>query len=153
MTREYPDRPIAAVGVIVLRGDQVLLIKRANPPKPDEWSLPGGAQDIGETVRDAARREVLEETGLKINIGGLVDVVDFIERDDAGQPRYHYSLIDFWAESHNGEAAAGDDAAQTQWTRLADIDALPLWPETQRVIHRAAHLRDDAAKEGTAHAG
>jgi len=146
LTREYPNRPIAAVGVIVLRGPNVLLIERAKPPKPREWSLPGGAQDVGETLHEAAKREVLEETGLHIEIGGLVDVVDFIDRDGHGTPRFHYSLIDFWAESPAGDAHPGDDASKTTWVSLDNIAALDLWDETRRVIERAAKLRDEAVQ-------
>lgn len=99
---------------------------------------------MGETLQGAARREAKEETGLTITLGGLVDVIDFIERDDAGKPRYHYSLIDYWADCPDGEPAAGDDASAVKWVSLSSIDTLPLWNETKRVIHQAAKLRDKA---------
>ena len=84
MTREFPDRPIAGVGVVVLGAKGVLLVKRAKPPRQGQWSLPGGAQKLGETVFEAARRETLEETGLEIEVLGLIDVVDSIASDDGG---------------------------------------------------------------------
>ncbi|MEO0411644.1 MAG: NUDIX hydrolase [Pseudomonadota bacterium] len=142
MKRSYPDRPIVGVGVVVLNADKVLLVKRGNPPKAEEWSLPGGAQDIGETLQEAGIREVKEETGLTITISGLVDAVDFIEKDDFGKPRFHYSLIDFWAVSSDRELRPGDDALSVQWAAHDRIDALPLWSETKRVIHKAFKLRD-----------
>ncbi len=136
MPRTYPDRPIVGVGVVVWRDDTVMLIRRAKPPRQGEWSLPGGAQKLGETVFDAARREVLEETGLTIDVLGLVDVVDSIQRDDSGRVRYHYTLVDVFAAWRAGEATAGHDAAEAAWVGL---DALPpLWSETERVI-RLAH--------------
>jgi len=136
MPRSYPDRPIVGVGVVVWRDERVLLIRRAKPPRQGEWSLPGGAQKTGETVFDAARREVLEETGLAIDVLGLVDVVDSIQRDDTGRVRYHYTLVDVFAAWRGGTVTAGDDAAEAAWV---DLDALPpLWSETERII-RLAH--------------
>lgn len=147
MTREYPERPIVGVGVVVLRGDHVLLIERAKPPKPKEWSLPGGAQHVGETLKEAALREVLEETGLNVDLGGLIDVVDFIEpgAQTANGPRFHYSLVDYWATCSSGDACAGDDASSVKWVPLREIDALGLWDETKRIITLASQLRDEAA--------
>ncbi len=135
MPRTYPDRPFVGVGVVVWRDDEVLLIRRAKPPRQGEWSLPGGAQKLGETVFDAARREVLEETGLTIDVLGLVDVVDSIQRDDTERVRYHYTLVDVFAAWRAGEATADDDAAEAAWVGL---DALPpLWSETERIIRLA----------------
>lgn len=130
--------------MVVLSGDEVLLVQRAKAPKPAEWSLPGGAQDVGETLKAAAQREVKEETGLDVTAQGLIDVIDFIERDDAGKARFHYSLIDFWGQTDAKNASAGDDAAAVRWVRLEDVDTLPLWDETKRVIHMAVKMRDDA---------
>jgi len=97
MTREYPERPLVGIGVVVLGARGVLMIKRGKAPRKGQWSLPGGAQELGETVSEAARREVMEETGLTIGILGLVDVVDSIRRDDAGKIQYHYTLVEFLA--------------------------------------------------------
>ena len=132
--RSYPSRPFVGIGVAVFRGDEVLLVKRAKPPVSDNWSIPGGAQEIGETVRDAALRELHEETGLEARIAGLIDVVDGITRDDAGGVRYHYTLVDFAAVWVAGEACAASDVAEVRWTALSEIDDIPLWQETRRVI-------------------
>lgn len=145
MLRSYPDRPIVGVGVVIWRDDKVLLIRRAKPPRQGEWSLPGGAQKVGETVFDAARREVLEETGLTIDVLGLVDVADSIQRDESGRVRYHYTLVDVFAAWRAGEATAGDDAAEAAWVGLDSLP--PLWSETERVI-RLAHEKWTALGAG-----
>ena len=85
MSRKYPDRPIVGVGVVAFREDDVLLIQRGKPPHAGRWSLPGGAQELGEPVRDAALREVREETGVEVRLTGLVDTVDSIQTDTAGK--------------------------------------------------------------------
>ena len=138
--RTYPERPIVGVGVVVFRGGDVLLIKRAKPPVSDRWSIPGGAQEIGETVREAARREVAEETGVEIEIVGLVDVVDGITRDADGRARYHYTLVDFAARWLSGEALAASDAAAVRWVSLDALAGIALWEETRRIIAGAADM-------------
>jgi 8-oxo-dGTP diphosphatase len=139
MSRQYPQQPLIGVGVVVCRDDTVLLIRRAKPPRQGEWSLPGGLQKLGETVFEAARREVREETGVEIRVLGLVDVVDLIEWDAAdGRVRYHYTLVDVVAGWLEGEAAPGTDAAEVTWADLATLPRYRLWSETERVI-RLAH--------------
>lgn len=143
--RDYPKLPLCGVGVLVWRGPidagEVLLVRRARPPRQGQWSIPGGLQELGETCRDAAQREVLEETGVEIQLGAVVDVIDLIERDDDDRPRYHYTLIDFVAEWAGGEAVAGDGVSDVLWARPDELKDLPLWDETIRVIHRAAAMR------------
>ena len=137
ISRLYPQRPIVGVGVVVWRDDRVLLIRRGQPPRRGEWSLPGGAQAVGETVFEAARREVLEETGLAVEVLGLVDVVDSIHRDESGRVRYHFTLVDVHAEWRGGEARPLDDAAAVAWFDLEELPRLGLWSETDRVIRFA----------------
>ena len=141
MSREYPDRPFVGVGVVVWRGDEVLLIERGKGPVSGNWSLPGGKQELGETVRETAHREIKEEAGIDIDIVGLLDVVDLVRHDDQGRVRFHYTLVDFTARWRAGEAVAGDDAAAVQWVRLDDLDRLSLWDETLRVIRLSAEQR------------
>jgi ADP-ribose pyrophosphatase YjhB (NUDIX family) len=132
VSREYPDRPIAGVGVVVLKDDAVLMIQRGKPPRDGQWSIPGGKQKLGETWRTTAAREVREETGVEIEVIGLVDVVDAIVRDG----------VDCAAAWTGGEVRAGSDAAHAEWWPLERLGELPLWSETVRIIAEAAALRD-----------
>ncbi len=133
--REYPSQPLVGVGAVVWRGDEVLLVRRRHPPRRDRWSLPGGLQKLGETLFEAARREVREETGVDIRVLGVADVVDLIERDGAGgRIRYHYTLVDVVAVWLAGEAAAATDADDAAWTDVAGLPRFRLWSETERVI-------------------
>jgi 8-oxo-dGTP diphosphatase len=139
--RLYPARPIVGVGVVVWRGDRVLLIRRGKPPRRGEWSIPGGAQEVGETVEAAGRREVGEETGVEIAVTGFVAVVDAIRPDDAGRIRSHYTLIDFMGEWISGDLRPGDDADECRWVALDELDGYGLWSETERIIRLAAARR------------
>lgn len=136
MTREYPDRPFVGVGALVWRDDHVLLIRRRNPPRAGQWSLPGGGQELGETIGEAAAREVAEETGLQIVVEEVVEVIDLIERDHDDRVQYHYVLIDVNAAWTGGDPAAGDDAIDTAWSTLDELETFDLWSETERVIRK-----------------
>lgn len=141
LTREYPTHPIIGVGTVVWSGERVLLIRRGRPPRQGQWSLPGGAQQVGETVADAARREIFEEAGIEVELGQIIATIDLIERDDADRVRYHYTLIDFTAEASSDALTPGDDAADARWFVLDDLPALGLWSETIRIIERARTRR------------
>lgn len=129
--------PLVGVGVVVLKGGQVLLVRRSKPPRLGQWSLPGGRQELGETLDQAARREVLEETGITCRIASLVDVIDLIDRDSSGTVERHFTLIDYVAEWVEGDPVAGDDALEAAWVPLHGIEKLGLWEETVRVIRMA----------------
>lgn len=123
--------PVAAVGVVCLRGDEVLLIRRGTPPRLGEWSLPGGRIEPGERAVDAALRELREETGVEAEITGLLDVIDGLF------PPRHFLLVDYAARWLSGEPRAGDDAADARfWPAEAAIAAVD-WDETRRVIRLA----------------
>jgi 8-oxo-dGTP diphosphatase len=141
VNREYPARPIVGVGVVVWHGDRVLLVRRGKPPRVGHWSLPGGAQHLGETVAEAGRREVMEEVGLEVELGDIVTTVDMIERDPDDRIRYHYTLIDFVAEAPSAALRPGSDAADARWFSVAEIELLGLWSETVRVIKLAGERR------------
>jgi ADP-ribose pyrophosphatase YjhB (NUDIX family) len=141
--RAYPDRPYVGVGVVIFRGDQVLLAQRGRPPREIFWSIPGGAQELDETVREAGLREVKEETGLEVEILGLIDVVDSISRDPDGRVEYHYTLVDFFAEWRSGEAVAGDDCPAVCWADLDDLDRYDLRAVTLEIIYLAEKKRRD----------
>lgn len=139
--RQYPDRPFCGVGVVVWRGDQVLLVRRGRAPRKGDWSIPGGLQELGETVGETALREVLEETGLTVRLTDQLGVVDSVRRDEAGRVEYHYTLIEFAAEWVSGEPAASDDADRALWVPLDELDGYALWTETRRIIALSQSLR------------
>jgi 8-oxo-dGTP diphosphatase len=141
VSREYPDRPIVGIGGVVWRGDRVLLIRRGKAPRLGQWSLPGGGQNLGETLVEGLTREVREETGLEIEAVELLAVVDLVDRDETGRVRYHYTLVDFTAEALPGEPVPGDDASEVAWFTQAEASALGLWSETVRIIALAAEKR------------
>jgi 8-oxo-dGTP diphosphatase len=127
--------PVPTVGVVCLRGDQVLLIKRGTPPRLGQWSLPGGRLEWGETTVVAALRELAEETGVTAQLLGLVDVVDglFTSRE-TGQTTRHYVMIDYAARWVSGEPVAGDDAAEARFVSLDEALAMVEWDVTRKVI-------------------
>ena len=132
--RRYPLKPMVGVGVVVFQGDEVLLVKRGKQPRKGSWSLPGGLQELGETVHEAAAREVLEEAGVAIGNLRLLDTVDSIQRDDKGEIEYHYTLIDLRADWTAGDARGGSDADDARWFTPAELEAIELWQETRRII-------------------
>ncbi len=146
MPRLYPDRPVVGVGAVVWHLGRVLLVRRGNPPRAGSWSLPGGGQELGETVFEAARREVREETGLEIEILGVIDVVDSIQYDENGKIAYHYTLIDVAARRTEGEARAGDDAADVAWADPDALESYDLWAETRRIIRESMALVDGSQR-------
>src|SRR5712672_2521011 len=107
MQREYPDRPLVGVGAIIVDNGRVALIKRGKAPLLGEWSIPGGMLELGETLRQGAEREALEETGLVVRATELLGVFDRVAPDDQGKIVYHYVLIDFLCERVSGEMNAG----------------------------------------------
>jgi 8-oxo-dGTP diphosphatase len=127
--------PVPTAGVICLRGDQVLLIKRGTAPRLGQWSLPGGRIELGETAAAAALRELAEETGVEARLLGLIDVVDgvFTSRE-SGEITRHYVMIDYAARWISGEPVAGDDAAEARFVSLDDALALVEWDVTRKVI-------------------
>src|SRR5690606_16518957 len=130
--------PTPAVGVVCLKGDEVLLIRRGTPPRQGEWSLPGGRIEPGERLAAAALRELREETGVEAELIGLVDVVDGLF-PEAGR---HYVLIDYAARWTAGEPVAGDDAAEAAFLPFDEALARVDWQETRRIIRQARRMAD-----------
>jgi 8-oxo-dGTP diphosphatase len=126
-----PPRPVPCVGVVCLRGPEILLIRRGKPPRMGEWSIPGGRMEMGETVADGALRELAEETGVCAELLGLIDVLDHISEHG------HAVLIDFAARWTVGEPLAGDDATEARFFPLDEACALVSWSETERIIRMA----------------
>jgi 8-oxo-dGTP diphosphatase len=134
MQREYPQQPLVGVGAIIVDHDSVLLIKRGKAPLLGEWSIPGGMLELGETLRQGAEREALEETGLVVRATELLGVFDRIVPDEAKRTLYHYVLIDFLCQKISGDVLAAGDASDARWFNRADLSSLPLPSETLKVL-------------------
>ena len=140
--REYPERPLVGIGIVVCKPGAVLLVRRGRPPGLGQWSLPGGAQRLGETAEAAARRELREETGLAVGTLRLVAHVDSIHHDPAGIVQYHYTILDFAARWVDGMPMAGDDVTDALFAPLNRLAEYGLWDEAIRVIGLATDLTD-----------
>jgi 8-oxo-dGTP diphosphatase len=134
MQREYPRQPLVGVGAVIVEKGRVLLIKRGKPPLLGEWSIPGGMLELGETLREGAEREALEETGLVVRAGDLLGVFDRIVPDETQRTLYHYVLIDFLCKIISGNVLAAGDASDARWFTLADLSDLSLPGETLKVL-------------------
>lgn len=140
MKREYPDRPLVGVGAVIIQDGRAVVVKRASEPLKGRWSIPGGMLELGETLREGAAREALEETGLKIEVGEVLDVFDAIYLDPTGLTQYHYVLIDFVARPVGGELRAGSDVSEARWASEAELDALGMTENTLKVIRKSFSL-------------
>ncbi len=138
--REYPAAPRVGVGVVVLRPGAVLLVRRGRPPALGQWSIPGGAQELGETAETGARRELLEETGLSVGPLTLVANVDSIHPDPDGRIRYHYTILDFAARWQGGTPVPGSDVTAASFVPFDALATLGLWSEALRVIAAARRV-------------
>lgn len=131
---EYPDHPRVAVGAIVLKADRVLLVRRKNAPSRGLWAIPGGCVELGETLQEAAEREIREETGLRIAAGEPAVTFDVIDRDAAGRVRFHYVIVDLLAIYVGGEIQPGDDALDVRWVHRQDLERLDMSEMTRQVL-------------------
>lgn len=145
--REYPARPIVGIGVVVFKDDTVLLVRRGKPPSIGSWTLPGGAQELGETTEQAARRELMEETGLRIGKLYFAACVDSIRRDVEGRIQFHYTILDFAGAWEGGEPIAASDVTEVVWAPLAGLKPYRLWSEADRVIAIARRLVMESGPE------
>jgi 8-oxo-dGTP diphosphatase len=141
--RSYPERPIVGVLAVVMRGDRVLVVRRANPPMPGRWGFPGGVLELGETVAEGAMRELFEETGVVAEAAGTLTTLDSIHRDDEGRVRYHYTLVAVIGHRRSGEGMPGDDADEVAWLTRAEIveQNLPTAPGLLPLIDLAISRR------------
>jgi ADP-ribose pyrophosphatase len=139
--------PRAAVGVVVLRANEVLLVLRGRAPSKLLWAVPGGAVELGESLREAAEREVREETSVTVRVGNVVHAFDAIERDAAGNVVHHYVVVDLVAEWIAGEPRAGDDALDARWHDVGDLGSLPVSAETLGLVERLRAQRPSPKSE------
>ena len=146
VSRDYPAWPMVGIGAIVLRAAApgrpaaVLLVRRGRPPAEGQWSIPGGAQELGETAEAAARRELREETGVEVGPLTLAATVDSIHPDESGRIRFHYTILDFAALWQGGELKAGGDVTDAAFFVLDTLAEHGLWSEALRVIRIARDL-------------
>ncbi|MGH7754276.1 MAG: NUDIX hydrolase [Gemmatimonadales bacterium] len=138
--REYPERPVVGVGGVVIRDGTVLLVERAREPLVGQWSLPGGAVELGETLEEAVVRELREETGLTVRVLELVEAFERITRDESARPRYHYVLLDYLCEPVSGSARAGSDVRAVAWVRPEEFAAYGLSEKARAVYRKAFEL-------------
>ncbi len=155
-SRDYPARPLVGIGVALLKppaaaslnrpaSGAVLLVRRGKPPALDRWSLPGGAQELGETAEQAARRELAEETGLFCGPLILAANVDSIHHDAKGRVQYHYTILDFAGHWQGGVPVAGSDVTDALFAPLDDLGRYELWSEAHRIIDTARRLLSSAS--------
>lgn len=135
--RQYPDRPYVGVGAVIVQDGQVLLVKRKYEPLAGQWSLPGGAVEIGETLESCLVREMVEETGLEVSVGPVIEVFDRITRDDEGRVMYHFVLVDYLCWPIAGELSAGSDVADAKFVDPTELDRFDLTAKAISVIEQA----------------
>ena len=138
--RRYPSVPIIGVGAAVFKDKEILLIKRANPPLQDVWTLPGGRVLENETLVAAVKREILEECGISIHVGDLIDIFEYIEKDSMGKTTYHYLVFDFLAIYKSGETRAMSDAHETLWVKVEKLDEINVAEKAKEMILRGFEM-------------
>jgi ADP-ribose pyrophosphatase YjhB (NUDIX family) len=138
--RNYPSHPIIGVGAVVIAQGRIVLVKRAHEPLKGEWNLPGGGVELGETLQEACAREVLEETGLEVRVGSVIEVFDRIMRDDNGVVQYHFVLVDYLCRVVGGTLRHGSDASEVTLADPFDLDSYGLTEKARQVIERGMTL-------------
>ena len=138
--RRFPERPLVGVGAVIVDGNRVLLVQRAHDPLKGQWSLPGGAVDVGETLNEAVRREIREETGLDVVVGPVVEVLDRIHHTADGRVEYHFVLIDYLCTVAGGTMAFSSDAADARWVPVDDLPRYAMTDVATAVIGKALEM-------------
>jgi len=132
----YPDHPRTAVGAVVFKKDKVLLVQRGRPPAQGQWAIPGGNVRLGETLQQAAEREIMEETGIVIAAREPVFTFDVVDRDDENRVRFHYVIVDLAADYLSGEPRPGDDAMAARWVGANELSTLSVNAVTRALLQR-----------------
>lgn len=136
-SREYPERPIVAVGGVVIHNSHVLLIRRGQPPLEGRWSIPGGILEVGETIAEGIERELKEETGIQVRVLDLIEICEKVLRDPEGRPQFHFVILDYSCEFVEGIARAGGDVTEVVWANREQLGSLALTAAASRVIGKA----------------
>ena len=145
-TRQYPERPIVGVGAVIVDDGKVVLVKRKYEPLKGQWSLPGGMVEIGEMLESALAREMLEETGLRVDVGPVIEVFDRIMRDEEHRVRYHFVLVDYLCWPADGSLQAGSDVDMAIWADPAALGQYALTEKATSVIQRGLTLAREAPR-------
>ena len=138
--RRYPERPIIGVGAVVFDNDRVLLVKRGREPLKGEWSLPGGAVEVGESLEAAVAREIFEETDLRVEVGPVIEVLDRIQHAPDGRVEYHFVIVDYLCRPRDGLVKSGSDASDARWVPLGELPSYHLTTTAQAVIEQGRLL-------------
>jgi ADP-ribose pyrophosphatase YjhB (NUDIX family) len=134
------------VGAVIVHDGRVVLIRRRYEPLAGQWSLPGGIVEVGETLESCVAREMLEETGLDVEVGPVIEVFDRIMRDGEGRVQYHYVLVDYLCWPVSGELQAGSDVDAAVLVDPADLAVYGLTSKATSVIERALQLDREAPR-------
>lgn len=134
--RKYPGKPVLAVGAVVFKDDKILLVKRGRAPAKNMWAIPGGKVELGETLKQAAQRELLEETGIRIKAGDPVYSFEVIKRDDVGKILFHYFIVDLEAQYLSGDIKPADDAKDAAWISENDLSNINVNPNTRELLRQ-----------------
>jgi mutator protein MutT len=145
-TRQYPERPIVGVGAVIVDDGKVVLIRRRYEPLKGHWSLPGGMVELGETLEAAVSREMLEETGLVVDVGPVIEVFDRITCDEQRRVRYHFVLVDYLCRPVSGELCAGSDVDAAIWADQTSLGEYELTDKATSVIARGFTLSREAPR-------
>ena len=132
----YPTAPRVAVGAVVFKDGRVLLVRRGKAPACGQWAIPGGSVNLGESLQQAAQREIYEETGIRITAGRPVYVFDVVDVADDGRVRYHYVIVDLEATYQAGSLRCGDDALEARWVGPEELQELDLNAATRRLLQQ-----------------
>ena len=150
MDREYAGHPMVGVGGIVLNGGKVLLVKRGKQPGYGKWSIPGGMVELGETLSEAIKREVLEECGIEIELADVVAVLERVICREDERVRYHYVLVDFLGYWKGGDLQPASDISEARWADPVEMETLEMTERTQQVVYEVMGL---SPKEGIYYGG
>ena len=137
MKREYPEYPIVGVSAVIFVDKAVLLVRRKQEPAKGQWSLPGGAVELGEGILEALARELQEELSVKIAVGGLVGVFDKIFLDRKNQVQYHYVVVDYWGWLVEGDPTPASDVSETLLVSLDGLEEFDVDQELKETIRKA----------------
>ena len=136
MPREYPEFPIPSVGVLVVHEGRALLVQRGQEPSLGRWTIPGGVIEVGETIREAGRRELREECGIEVEVGEPLETFEVVRRDEDGRVRFHYIIFDLLGTYRGGELTHADDVSDARWFSLADLPHFDVLPDVARLVRQ-----------------